>query len=424
MLQLHESASPSTSSQTSRWRFRAITLAALAAIAATSWFGCSSPATPPFCPGGYVTTVNGVKTCSALCEPSLCANPGNVCVDNECALQCTSHLDCPSGQSCLPAKEDGTGAAITTCQSNGLGGIGTPCPFGTECASVKTCGDGTPCPASGSCTVGTCQALTCLTQGSGDAQAYCTLNDCTANTDCPPGWACDTVVDPHQICGAAAPPAYCGTTTEPCVDPSKNAANGTTWAAGKPCTTRNQCRPLAQCDPCTTDLDCSLVPGRHCTQGNCADDCATDADCENGFVCTAGECVPRSGSCGPTSPGTAPFCGDCRTEADCATGFFCSQLIAGGERVCINVDATSCTQDSDCPKAVSGLYAICADSRLYLQPGEAGYDTCYYAPYSTGDDKFACWCGNTGTTCDAGDECCSKSCVGANATTGQTGLCK
>jgi hypothetical protein len=430
MSQLSASRIPNTTLEARRPSAGALRLQAsglaLAVAMATTWFGCkSTPPAPPFCPGGLVTTVNGKQSCAALCEPSKCQNPGNVCVDNQCALQCTSHLDCSAGQSCLPAKEDGSGAAITTCQSNGKGAIGTKCPFGNECAMLKTCGDGTPCPATGNCTVGTCQALTCLTRGSGDADAYCTLDDCRTGADCPSGFACDAVSDPHQICGQPAPSAnLCGTTKDPCVDPTKNAANGTTYAAGQFCTQRNQCRILAQCDACTSDVDCSLVPGRHCTMGNCADDCATDADCVNGFECTSGECVPRSGSCAPATAGAGAFCDGCRDEADCGTGLLCDVLAPGGQRVCINLNAKSCTADTDCPKGPSGLYAICADARLNLQAGDPGFDTCYIAPFATADDKFGCWCGNSGATCTAAADCCSKSCVGANATLGMTGLCK
>ncbi len=390
----------------------------------TTGMGGSS-STGAFCMGGFIRMVDGKPTCEGLCKASLCTNANNVCVDNDCALQCTSHLDCAIGQNCAAAKEDGTGAMIETCQSNGKGSIGSKCPFGTECKTLMTCGDGSPCPTTGSCKVGTCKALVCLSSGSGDADAYCTLDDCHGDSDCPGGYVCDTIRDPHQICGGATPdPNVGGTTTDPCVDPSKNAANGTTYAAGQFCTQRNQCRIRAQCDPCTTDLDCSLVAGRHCAQGNCAEDCASDADCVNGFVCTSGECLPRSGSCSAAA-GTGKFCDNCRTQADCGKGLLCAELDPGGARTCLNETGSACTSDATCPTSPSGLHAICADARLELSPGQPGYDTCYIAPFVVATGKFGCWAGNKGAGCYEGTtDCISKKCVGADPVNMVPGVCQ
>jgi len=273
------------------------------------------------------------------------------------------------------------------------------------------------------CKTGTCNALTCLTAGPGDADAYCTLEDCHADTDCPGGYWCDTVRDPHQICGKPKPDATtCGTTTDPCVDPSKDATNGTTYEPGPYCTERNECRLRSQCDACTSDLDCS-VAGQHCVNGNCAAGCNTDGDCVNGYECTSGACVPRSGSCAPAAAGGGKLCDSCRTQADCGTDLLCGELEPGGLRACLSQSNASCNSDADCPKAVSGLHAMCIDERIEVSAGQPGYHTCYIAPFFTANDSFDCFCQNKGSACYLNTDCCGGSCFGANAAAQTPGTC-
>jgi hypothetical protein len=401
------------------------------------------------------SATSGPLGCSqqAQCDPSKCANSGNVCVSNLCELECSSHLDCggqTTAQSCVLAVEDGTAQPVTICQQNGLSPIGAKCPFGNECATALSCPDGsncdytqcggsadggavTPggkctldtaacaevtgcsvgkCPDGSACTVqgcaqSECAALTCLTAGSGDADAYCTLEDCTADSDCPGGYWCEPERDPHQICGQPAPGPDCGMAVTPCVTPSPS----NTYMPGPLCTVRNQCRIREQCDPCTTDLDCSVIPGRHCTQVGtskaCTFDCGSDADCVSGYQCTSGECVPRFGSC----VGTGKFCEPCQNDTDCGTGLICIAYETGGERVCIN-PSIACTSDADCPKSPSGLQGFCDPN-----------GGCYI-PEDATSMLVSCWCQNTGASCGQNAECCSSKCVGVDAATGQTGNCQ
>lgn len=437
-----------------------LAFAGVASISGSS--GCGK-----FCDGGFVRAVpgNSQGICEGLCEPSLCANPNNVCVDNRCTLLCTSQTDCPAGQDCLPAKTDGDGGAVTTCQPSGRSGIGTACPFGVECTTTMgdtggqqpSCPDGSNCDytqcsdqgackpdpvacsgVSGTCWVGKCsdgkactvqgcpqsecKPLLCLSQGAGDPTAYCTLQDCHADADCGTGLTCKVVRDPHQICGKAAPPTACGTTKDPCVDPSMNMANGTTYAAGPLCTLRNECRVRGACDPCTSDVDCSRTPGMKCAQvasaSVCAFTCDTDGDCVGGFQCTGGACVPRAGAC----VGNGGFCEPCVHDTDCAAGAYCGAESAGGEHFCFQ-SGIACTTNADCPKSPSGLHGTCLNESENVQSTDPAYHTCYL-PYFSNTDRFSCWAGNTGFACGGGSDCVSKTCVGANAAQGQLGTCK
>jgi hypothetical protein len=480
-------------SRSSAWRvtrrtvhgFAALGLLGVAAMTSALGPGCSK-----FCETGFARNVKGKQTCEGLCSPAKCQNPGNVCVNNLCALQCASQSDCPSGQECVPVKTDGpsgvaSGAATSVCVPSPKAPIGAPCPNGTECGSLppacpdgsncdySQCGgdncapdpiacsdvpagtvctvgkcqsDGTPCVVPG-CTQDQCQPLVCLFAGQDDAAAYCSLADCHQDTDCPAGYWCPSVRDAHPICGGKAPSvpglcssacsntagctglygdgATCNTTTTLCVLPCVTPGADNTYAQGSFCTQHNECRLRRACDPCQSDLDCSIA-GQHCTampMGSdkfCTADCASDADCADGFQCTGNACVPRYGSC----QGTGNFCEPCHTDADCGAGMFCGRDPSGVERFCRSpLGLMKCTSDAQCPVAPSGLHGKCMDQTSNSNPGDGVYHTC--APhYIAATARFGCWLGNPTSACDVDGDCTSKMCVGANPTMGLHGVCQ
>lgn len=401
----------------------ALTFLAVAGVASTS-AGCSSKVDTPFCDGGFVRqapTDTDPGICEGKCTAEKCGS-GNTCVDNHCALPCTSHLDCNADQDCVAAVEDDTNADIAVCQPNGKGTIGAKCPFGDECGSQFACPDGKKCDPSctGSdcpCAADACKPLVCRSAGAGDAEAYCTLQDCHADADCPGGYWCATVRDPHQICGTTkGNDNFCGTTTDPCVDPAQDSANGTTFVEGPHCALRNVCAPRRSCAPCSSDLDCSAVAGQHCKQVGaekaCVRDCRADADCESGFQCSDGSCVPRFGSC--VGPGT--YCTPCRNDNDCGgpTSKLACVSFGGAERVCIDVTASmSCTSNGDCPTGPDGRHGYC----------EPTQKKCYLPPYNDDANSYSCWGGNPGTTCTTASNCISNHCSTFDASIGLKVCC-
>lgn len=104
---------------------------------------------------------------------------------------------------------------------------------------------------------------------------------------------------------------------------------------------------LAGCPPtypnCSNDEHCR-EHGQVCVQGQCQE-CATDANCKEGFVCQGNRCVPKP-ECTPTGGecGTGRRCengrcvdapvsrtGGCTTNEDCPAGQKCEagQCVAG-----------------------------------------------------------------------------------------------
>lgn len=383
------------------------------------------------CIGGII--VNG--KCEAKCAPNKCL-PGNTCVNNQCVLQCTSHNDCYTGtQNCVAAKEDGTSADIMICKSNGLAAIGASCPFG-DCSGVTSCPDGKfcdytqcngqpcakdaaacgddasctigVCPDKSACTVSACPAdqckpLKCLTAGDADADAYCTLPDCMGDQDCPGGFFCGTVRDPHAVCNAMPPKGNnnaCGKTAEPCIDPA-NKPPGTTYFEGSVCLLRKMCLKRIDCTPCANALDCSLVLGQSCvgtgpsqSDMRCEQGCKIDKDCGPSYHCVSNACVPRfTGGCA----GTGKFCEPCQTDEDCGmkgSTRECITLDLSGERACLDAafpDACDpLMNDADCPKSPSGRNGHCLSENEGLMPGDKAYHKCYL-PYDPNSNKYSCW---------------------------------
>jgi hypothetical protein len=346
-------------------------------LALVVWFacaalaGCSSKSGDP-CKGGLF--VEG--SCVAKCTPDKCL-AGNTCVANACALTCASHLDClPDGsQSCLPATEDDTGRAIFTCQPTGKpAGIGAKCPRGDECTT----------------------GLVCIGRGPGDADAYCTNADCHDDGDCVAGYGCAITRDPHAICGAMPPKgndAFCGTTTEACIDPSHFADGGRTYFEGSECLLRRACTKRAPCSPCTSDLDCSRLDGQRCVaigaDRRCAPTCSSDVDCAPDAKCTAGACVPRYGAC----VGKGAFCDPCVDDEDCGskgTQKVCASL-SRGMRACVDASySTTCTTDADCPVAPSGIHGTCIDERVGVGASDPNYHRCSVPTDPTTFER-SCW---------------------------------
>lgn len=87
---------------------------------------------------------------------------------------------------------------------------------------------------------------------------------------------------------------------------------------------------LTACPPtypkCESDEHCK-EKGEVCVQGQCQE-CATNANCKEGFVCDANKCVPKP---------------ECTGDAACGEGKKCSS----GK--CVVAQKAECAADDDCP---------------------------------------------------------------------------
>ncbi|NUP06459.1 MAG: hypothetical protein HOW73_10410 [Polyangiaceae bacterium] len=403
---------------------RALTVVGLAGLFATiiSAAACGDSGTstdddsppPNTCDGGVI--VDGV--CEGKCTPDKCLE-GNVCVGNRCMLQCTTNTEChspaqgnPDLQSCEPNRADSEtglndGESVSVCTEVKLAlNFAKPCPGGNECDDAgnpadSACPDGSPCTdgeGGENCSAAECRPLICKTTGEGDADAYCTTNDCTEDAHCGPGMYCGIARAPNPICGNEdkCNPNFCDDSL-PCIAPADFNKDGATYQEGPIALLRNQCLKREPCAPCEDNADCSVRPDMACvTLGEehvCAKTCADDDDCPNDFFCVvdAGFCVPRSGQCKP--PPTDNFCYSCLNDLDCgnaSNAIACVETNAG-QRACFdNSFPDTCTTDDDCPESPSGKHGECLDEQEGVDPSSGAYHRCYL-PFFPGPGSFECW---------------------------------
>lgn len=386
--------------------------------------------------GGGIVCNGGILdaqgNCVAKCDPALCL-ANNTCVNNQCALLCTSHEGCPAAHRCTPVVEDDTGAAINVCRLDSITGLaGTPCPFGNECDGMQVCPSGEACGASlcggqacnprpefcppddpecglglcpdeatlcfvQTCPAEECRPMRCNSIGEGDADSFCTYDHCKADADCPGGYYCGVARDPHNICNTSK-----GTVT-PCVDPSQFGAANATFQEGPVSLLKNSCLPRPLCAPCETDLDCSLKPGQVCADADgtgqlrCTETCSEgNTDCRRDFACdtAGGLCRPKFGAC----IGGGGFCEPCLSDVDCAAGgatMTCrADILVDGQRACHDsAFPDSCTTDTDCPLAPSMLRGECLDAGEGVDPASDVYQKCFFPYNPAPPGEFTCWQG-------------------------------
>ena len=435
---------------------KAVALAAALLTAAVQG-GCTDT------PGATCEESGGIEnpdgTCVAKCSKDSC-KAGNVCVDNVCALICDAHSDCyPGTQTCQSAIDDETDEDVLVCRGNDRlppqkpGGIGALCTFGQSDCQQAACPSGLECDPTGpadcklneaacadkdncnigiteageACTFNTCPAnecktMFCVTEGEGDAEAYCTTLDCSSDSECGAGFYCGVQRDARDICGNTCSAGecshdaaiscskdgdcqkgnngLCGQSLEPCLDPANFGADGGTYQEGALCLLRNVCLRRERCAPCESSLDCD-ARAPFCVESGgkkiCAGKCDTDANCLLDQVCSPSAdgnvCVPRNGVCDASgASGGSTFCHHCNDDADCggADGtFVCGEF--GGQRACYDARFTAqCNDDSDCPQAPSGAFGTCLDEGEGVQASSSVYKRCYI-PFSAKVEAFTCW---------------------------------
>jgi hypothetical protein len=327
---------------------------------------------------------SGAAHSGAKCDPAACA-PGNECIDDgtgaSCHRVCSQQADCPSGWYCNDGQLKSWCVANTNWPAKAAGQWGTPCVPPKE-------SDNPACD--------TQNGFACYGNVPSDANAFCTIFGCTADSDCPGGWWCATVnatpnvmtatprfgAPPRQVC---LPREYCA----PCqVDhdcsPTPDGQpqyciidnQGNSFCSPR-CTSTSNCKLDASClprwklclpgnaaQPCTRDEDCPPSAqnyAQHCdfgaptggvppAMGVCAPECGADTDCDATQHCknsTSTYCMPRAGVC----KGDGTFCSPCRSDADCTDNGFCLDAPYSHERFC------SAPTNGACPMGTARLMA-------------------------------------------------------------------
>ncbi|MCA9597107.1 MAG: hypothetical protein KC776_27525 [Myxococcales bacterium] len=374
---------------------------------------------------------------------------GFKCVDGTCTIAgCRTHADCKGVGHCTPGGKlypDEPGAAdpgqtVNYCVQGDAYPDGQ---FGTACPELNT----PDCNAEGKCDNPSqfCDPKTnkcddcdkpngflCVGSGPGDVDAYCTKDECLADSDCATGYFCSTTRTGRVTCEAACgflpaakdcvatnlpceadgtcknPKQTCDTNTNTCLgcqdtsmacgaEKKKCAPPGTEcieaakigdgkeYSCGPLTLLRNICLKREYCNECETDADCLAVQGQVCakdTKGNKI--CTVECDPNLPNACPWGSasicdvwdqdlgvatCAHRFGSC----KGTGKSCEPCLDDGDCPTGL-CLSSDFSGERYCVDL-----TPSCDCTGLPLVQQAICTGGGCPQTPGGAAMQ-CYGGP--------------------------------------------
>lgn len=333
--------------------------------------------------GGSAGCSSSPKASGPTCDSSKCA-AGNQCIDDgstnpdgtpvgpTCHLVCTQQTDCPKDYYC----NDGVvtnGQPANWCVANTYAiPAATDGLWGTPCLPSDGEGNNKACD--------TDEGFACYGISPTDANAFCTQFDCTADSDCPGGWWCETVdvkpnvlkadrsfnstrtvCRPRQYCAPCQEdhdcPVAANGSAQRCVPDgsggmlcSSECSGDANCALDASCATAYPvCTPAAG-TACKSDDDCPPANGtfQHCVGGSCTPECGGPSDCASGQDCGAIKaCIPRAATC----LGDGSFCSPCRSDADCAAGGgVCVYADYSTERYC----SVPMKSGTTCPPDTSG----------------------------------------------------------------------
>jgi hypothetical protein len=369
-----------SSSRLGHW----LAAASLGLLAAA--IGCSSGSSP---------SGSSAPHCASQCAA------GNQCIDDgsgsgpQCHLVCTGQT-CPFGYYCNDGVLSGQAADWCAPNTTAVSEPDGSSPWGTPCLPTKGESSNPACDLA--------DGFICYGVSPTDANAFCTIDGCQQDSDCPGGWWCETVntrpnvttakrsfgatrtvCKPRDYCasckmdhdcpsaangtqqhcvalpgsgGDAAPPGnYCSPQCASNADCTLDATCVTQWSV---------CTP-AQGTSCRSDDDCPPASGtyQHCDSGTCTPECGSAADCTGtGQKCTSlSTCQPRAQAC----VGSGGFCSPCDSDADCTQGGYCLSAAYSTERYC-----SVKLEKGTCPEPDQSGYTIGAPGAGQCPPAPPG----------------------------------------------------
>ncbi len=352
--------------------------------------------------------------------------------------ECESNSDCEGGEVCEDSECVGV---ITECDDDSDCEEGESCDVG-ECVPVTTCTayfEGWYVDANGACAFGSAS-------GCEDPFDFATEPDCEASLVDPPvvcpedGFADNAEWDDLPVgtrceygqeccCGECFPSLVCER-----------------FAEGPACYYTDACF-VPQCEECRVDSDCP-EDWQYCNGGECADSCHM-MDCQQGYICTQGECIPDGTACEANEdcpPNQQCLAGECGPIDTCDAWWEGYYTDRGGN--CVYGSGSGC--DNPFPYATleacqNANGTLCPDDPFAENDGarfapipaeivcEYGEECCCGECYpslvctSTGDGDWACYntdacmvpsCGDceANSDCNEGYICLDGTCTDACAT--------
>lgn len=300
----------------------------------------------------YLCLKEGESYCKPCQEDLQCDGKSCVVVGDGtfCTDACAVDEDCPAGYGCSAVAGGGTYCvpANGTCDCTpDTAGAKKPCEAANDlgtCVGFSICDPQVgwlECNASAPATEicdgkdNDCNGI--VDDGlpvSQDCSQQNEFGTCAGKSTCvgSQGWVCSAKIPAAEICdfadndcdalvdenfkdatGKYASSEHCGTCNSACGNTIANAESEVCDATKvKPQCVATKCKdgffklndfqcietPEVTCFPCTKDADCFGGVCADLDNGkSCVPKCTVQQDCEPGFLCTAGACVPESGSC-------------------------------------------------------------------------------------------------------------------------------
>ncbi|MGZ6061026.1 MAG: hypothetical protein ACXWVM_01465 [Polyangiales bacterium] len=373
----------------------------------------------------HLSTCNGAGTCSdspTACSPYKC---GATACKKSCTVP-TSAADCASGFSCNAAgvcvPPAGLGGACPCSTGTCVGGVccaTATCPAGQNCnptgGTPGICGKniGAACASSGECGSGHCVDGVCCNTACGSSCESCSeagkIGTCTVVSGQPRGTRSCVGTAPGTTCGILCD----GKTATSCSYPDSSIT------CGSPSCTGDTEHHVGTCDGSGACSDSPKKCGAYACDAvakTCKTTCAGSADCQPGFQCKTGSCVPLPKLGDPCTTGTecpTGFCTDgvCCGFATCGAGKTCAGSMPG---TCSKSKGTACTADAECGTGFC-TDGVCCDKKCDGQCEAcdiSGTGDCAVVP--TGQKPH----GTVRPKCDdgGGEICKGKVCDGSDRT--------
>ncbi len=319
---------------------------------------CKSDCTPkPICgAGSQCADRNGVAVCTGgvgvSCQTCSDCASGLSCTSGVCTDPCTAN---PTAAGCNGARPDHCSDGVHDGDESDVdcGGSCAPCPSASGCGTDADCGTGMVCGQSNGacfgharaervCWPATCQQEGTAVGGCGDADSPCGQN-CACVNGCDAS-AVTNACAPGEVCQKGLGRIFQASTPDVCTDP-RCPSNDPSLCGSAASVCGATCVCTADCShaTCQNPSDgCGGTCMNVCNTGQMG--CLDDLNCQSGFACIGGTCLPASCAfrivapplcgtsgalCGDTCPACTPSCENRQCGADPVCGQSCGTCAAG-----------------------------------------------------------------------------------------------
>jgi hypothetical protein len=309
-----------------------------------------------------------------------CAAGMKVCNDTGKCVECNGNSDCKMGgftcsmEKCVPMH------CGDKAKNNGETDVDCGGPDCNKCQNTKGCTQNGDC-VSGHCDPGMHVCVPCLNDGECSAPDVCIQGVCGPKI--PQGSPCDQAGGAHCATGNCADNVCCDTACNGKCEACTNAlkGNGVDGACGGAkqgssdalCGNAQCSMPPSQFTPgtcngfanmCSSPVDCMHAV---CTLPNgCHNPCVNAADCEAGYMCSAGICVSGTTSSGmggaSSSSATASSSSGVGGAGPSSASSTTSGGVDGGACAGVKINGDACTISSQCMTCCCNQMALaCAN---------------------------------------------------------------